>query len=182
MKIIKAASKHTAELLNTHEKAFAGDKGGEIRQLVADLLIDKTAEPIFSFVALDGEKVVGHILFTKVTVTGAREELSAQLLAPLAVLPEYQSKGIGTELMNHSLAELKSSGVELALVLGHPTYYPRCGFINDAEKLGFEAPYPIPPKYADAWMVQELCPGIIGSEKGKVRCPDVLDEPEHWRE
>lgn len=182
MKIVKALQENTTELLSVHEKAFGEEKGGEIRQLVADLLEDKTAEPIYSFVAIDDEQVVGHILFTQVTVVGASRDLSAQLLAPLAVLPEYQSKGVGAELINRGLAELKKAGVELALVLGHPGYYPRCGFINDAAKLGFEAPYPIPPEYADAWMVQELTTGVIGHQSGKVRCSDVLNEPQHWRE
>ena len=66
-------------------------------------------------------------------------------------------------------------------VLGHPEYYPRYGFVS-AGKLGFEATYPIPEKVADAWMVQELQPGIIGKIKGKVLCAKALDAPEYWRE
>jgi predicted N-acetyltransferase YhbS len=72
-------------------------------------------------------------------------------------------------------------GVELVFVLGHPGYYPRFGF-KPAGVLGFEAPYPIPEKHADAWMVRELRAGIIGSVRGKVVCADTLSRPEYWRE
>ena len=73
------------------------------------------------------------------------------------------------------------NGVDLVFVLGHPGYYPRHGF-RTAGVLGFDAPYPIPAKDADAWMVQELRPGFIGKIKGPVACAAALDHPEHWRE
>ncbi len=76
---------------------------------------------------------------------------------------------------------MSESGVELVFVLGHPDYYPRHGF-KPAGALGFEAPYPIPDKNANAWMVQELRTGAIDSVSGKVICADALNQPEHWRE
>lgn len=76
---------------------------------------------------------------------------------------------------------MSESGVELVFVLGHPDYYPRYGF-KPAGVLGYEAPYPIPDEQADAWMVQELRPGVIDSVSGKVICADVMNQPEHWRE
>jgi putative acetyltransferase len=60
-------------------------------------------------------------------------------------------------------------------------YYPRFGF-KPAGSLGFEAPYPIPDEHANAWMVQELHPGVIGNVSGNLICADVLNQPEHWRE
>ena len=66
-------------------------------------------------------------------------------------------------------------------MLGHPDYYQRFGFIP-AGAQGFEAPYSIPEEHAGAWMVQELCSGVIGRVKGKVCCSEVLNQPEHWRE
>ena len=76
---------------------------------------------------------------------------------------------------------MSETGVELVFVLGHPEYYPRHGF-KPAGVHGFEAPYPIPDKHANAWMVQELHPGVIGNVNGKVICADMLNQPEHWRE
>ena len=96
-------------------------------------------------------------------------------------MPDYQKKGIGGKLIDRGLQLLTSSGVDLVFVLGHSEYYPRHGF-EPAGSLGLEAPYPIPEEHKDAWMVQALRPGLLGSLHGKVVCADALDKPEHWRE
>lgn len=181
MRIRKAVEMDKPGILHVHQRAFGEGEGGEISQLVDNLFEDATARPSFSFVAVEDDMVVGHILFTKGVIIGAGEGVSAQILAPLAVLPEYQGKGIGGLLVKAGMDELSKAGVKLVFVLGHPGYYPRFGF-SPAGELGFEAPYPIPDEHAGAWMVRELFPGIIGLEKGKVKCSEVLNEPEHWRE
>lgn len=169
------------EILHVHLQAFGKEEGPEIEQLVTNLFADPTALPIFSLVAEENDVIIGHILYTKVTVKGASDNLSAQLLAPLAVAPGIQSKGVGVELVSAGLRELKKAGTQLVFVLGHPDYYPRCGF-SPAGAHGFDAPYPIPEKNAGAWMVQELKPGIIGIASGMVQCCEALDKPEYWRE
>lgn len=181
MKIRKSVESEKNEIINIHNQAFGKDKGSVIGQLVNDLFNDQTALPVLSLVATENDAIIGHILFTKVSITGASENLQAQILAPLAILPEAQKKGVGVQLINEGLKELKKSGVKLVFVLGHPEYYPRCGF-NPAGIHGYEAPYYIPEEHSDAWMVQELGSGIIGTEKGKIQCSDVLNQPEHWRE
>ena len=96
-------------------------------------------------------------------------------------MPDIQKQGIGGRLIERGLQLLSRSGVDLVFVLGHPEYYPRYGF-KPAGHLGFEAPYPIPDEHADAWMVQALRPGVIGSVSGKVICADALNKLEYWRE
>ncbi len=179
--IKKSIESDKLEINNIHTKAFGEKKGLEIAELVRGLFNDKTAMPLFSLVAIEGEKIVGHILFTKVKIIQTMEPVSAQILAPLAILPDFQNKGIGAQLIKEGLNLLKDSGVELVFVLGHPGYYPRTGFIP-AGALGFDAPYYIPEEHSGAWMVQELSSGIIGRIKGAVQCSDVLNQPEHWRE
>ena len=125
--------------------------------------------------------IIYHIIYSKVRIAQTEEAVSAQILAPLAVLPETQSLGVGGQLIKEGLKQLRESGVELVFVLGHPGYYPRYGF-KPAGELGFEAPYPIPEEHAGAWMVQALCPDVIGRVSGKIECADVLNQPEHWRE
>ena len=95
--------------------------------------------------------------------------------------PDSPGQGVGGHLIEEGLRRLSASGVDLVFVLGHPDYYPRHGF-RPAGALGFKAPYPIPDKNADAWMVQELRPGLIGTVRGTVVCADALDKPEYWRE
>ncbi len=169
-----------------HKAAFEKTEGAQkakiIADLVHDLFEDETAMPIHSFVAQENRKLLGHVLFTKVTITDCPVDVEARILAPLAVRPECQSTGIGTGLIKEGLRRLKEEGIDLVFVLGHIDYYPRSGFINDAQSLGFKAPYYIPEEFADAWMVIALAPGIIGKAKGRVQCGDILNQPEHWRE
>lgn len=181
MKIRESSQKDNSAINDLYLKAFGEEKGQEIADLVNDLLKDKTAMPILSLLAEDNA-IQGHILFTKVSISGAPDSLSAQILAPLAVMPENQSKGIGAALINEGLKRLKEAKTDLVFVLGHPTYYPKCGFKNDAGAKGYEAPYTIPEEHADAWMVLELSEGIMGDTKGMVKCADALSDPKHWRE
>lgn len=181
LEIRKSIESEQFEIESIHARAFGEKKGPVIAELVKGLFDDKTAMPILSLVAVENEKLVGHILYTKIKIIENPELVSAQILAPLAILPDFQSKGIGSQLINEGLRLLKKAGIELVFVLGHPGYYPRCGF-TPAGVLGYEAPYHIPEEYADAWMVQELRSGVIGRVKGKLQCSNVLNQPEHWRE
>lgn len=181
MQIISTEKMSNTDIMNVHKQAFGKEKGEVISRLVGDLLKDESAKPIYSFASVENGKMVGHILFSRVTIRGASEGFTAQILAPLAVLPDYQNRGIGSLLMREGLVELREAGEHLVFVLGHPDYYPRCGF-TPAGRLGFEAPYSIPEEHSGAWMVQELSSGIIGNERGKVQCADSLSRPEHWRE
>lgn len=182
MKIRKLVETDRKAIKEVYLRAFGQEKGPEIAELADDLFDDKTAMPLLSLIAEENNQIVGHILFTKVTVLGAPDNFSAQILAPLAVDPDKQGQGVGAKLMKEGLKRLADNGVDLVFVLGHPTYYPRAGFINDALSLGYEAPYPIPQEHADAWMVQELSCDIIGKVKGKIKCADILSQPQHWRE
>jgi len=75
--------------------SFGTSEGPEIVQLIGDLLLDVTAQPVLSLVATVDGRVVGHVLFSKVRLKPAGQEVSAALLAPLAVHPDCQSQGIG---------------------------------------------------------------------------------------
>lgn len=181
MKIRNSYKSDRLEIEKIHTAAFGKEKGPEIAELVNGLFDDKTAEPILSLVAVKNKKIVGHILFTKVNILHTPVSISAQILAPLAVLPEVQAKGVGGLLIKEGLDRLKKADVELVFVLGHPDYYPRSGF-TPAGELGFKAPYHIPNEHAGAWMVIELSSGIVGKANGTVECSDVLNQPQHWRE
>ncbi len=181
MKIRQSTPSDRAEILEIHNLSFGTEEGPVIAKLVDDLFEDVSASPILSLVAEIDDQLLGHILFTKAIISQTEASVSAQLLAPLAVIPKAQGKGIGSELINEGLRQLNASGIKLVFVLGHPTYYPRCGF-NPAGKVGFEAPYPIPEKNADAWMVLELNGDALGNVRGKVQCCDALDKPQYWRE
>lgn len=161
--------------------AFGETHGQEISNLIGDLLTDSSARPLLSLVAADDDCVVGQVLFTAARISHSHNKVPAAILAPLSVHPDHQNKGIGGMLVSEGIKQLKAAGVGLVFVLGHPGYYPKYGFSSAGIK-GFDAPYPIPPENAGAWMVQELCPGIIGNVSGQVICADALNDPKHWRE
>lgn len=178
MEIREAKDTDLRDVLLVEKEAFGYDKEAN---LVRDLLSDPSAHPLYSILAFENYKAIGHILFTSAYLEGSQNGASISLLAPLAVLPDFQKQGVGGKLIAHGLKLLTNADIDLVFVLGHPGYYPRYGF-KPAGVQGFEAPYPIPEEHANAWMVQELRPGIIGPVSGIVRCANMLSKPEYWRE
>jgi putative acetyltransferase len=124
MKLKPASSTDLEAVLSVHQEAFGSS---EEPSLVKKLLSDPSAQPCLSLLALRGEHTVGHILFSRAAIEGA-PDLSASLLAPLAVVPDAQNQGIGGHLIRHGLQLLSKSGVDLVFVLGYPAYYARHGF------------------------------------------------------
>ena len=178
MLIRKALGTDLNDALSVEKQAFGGETEAE---LVRALLNDPTAQPSLSLLAYKETRAIGHILFTAVHLADDTGKTPAYILAPLAVVPDMQKQGVGGKLVKRGLELLSESKTGLVFVLGHPEYYPRFGF-QPAGRLGFEAPYPIPEKHAGAWMVRELCPGIIRSVQGRIVCARAMDKPEYWRE
>jgi len=118
-----------------------------------------------SLVAVQGNKVVGHIAFSPVVIESDCSSLEAIALAPMSVLPAYQRQGIGGQLVRAALEECRNLGYEIVVVLGHPTYYPRFGFVPSKPKgIGFEFEAP-----EEACMVLELREGALAGRGGIVK-------------
>lgn len=176
--IRETLDKDLPEILFVVRAAFGSDIEAD---LTRDLLADPTAQPSLSLLATEEGRSAGHILFTHTRLDGPEDPPKATILAPLSVIPESQGKGIGGRLINEGLKRLRESGVGLVFVLGHPSYYPRHGF-ETAGAFGLAAPYPIAEEHTDAWMVQALQPGILGTLRAKLTCANALDKPEFWQE
>lgn len=100
--------------------------------------------PELSLVATENDKIVGHILFTKLTIKDEKGNLNESLgLAPMAVLPELQKRGIGRQLIELGLEKAKNLGFKSVIVLGHENYYPKFGF-EPADKWNINAPFDVP--------------------------------------
>lgn len=117
-----------------------------------------------SLVATSADRVVGHILFTPVTVDSSAGVRVAGL-APMAVLPEHQRAGIGSRLVRAGLDACRRGGYGAVVVLGHPAYYPRFGFTR-ADAHGLSCEFPVPP---EAFMVLGLQPEVLARLSGTVR-------------
>ena len=130
-------------------------------------LVDTLREqchPIISLIAEEDRKVVGHIMFSPVTLSGS-SDLKIMGLAPMAVLPKYQQKSIGSALVQAGLDECKKLGFGAVVVLGHTKYYSRFGFIP-AARFGINCEYDVPE---EAFMVLELEPVYLTGAKGPVK-------------
>lgn len=137
-------------------------------------LVDSLRENVQPFLSLVAEKdglVVGHILFTPVSLSGY-EDVNILGLAPLAVMPHYQSQGIGSALVRKGIEECKSLGAGAVAVLGHPSYYPKFGFIR-SDNYGIKPGYDVPP---DTFMLYELVKGYLDGKEGVIRYSDEFSE------
>jgi len=125
-----------------------------------------------SLVAVQDEQIVGHILFSPVTVESDCSNFEAITLAPMAVLPEYQRQGVGSQLVQFGLKECRNLGHEVVVVLGHSDYYPRFGFVLARPK-GVDCEFEVPD---EAWMVLELREGALAGRKGTVKFQTEFQE------
>ena len=153
-----------AGIRNVYLQAFDTD----VEANLVDALRQAGIE-LISMVAEENGGLVGHILFSPVTIDGYE---GAMGLAPMAVLPHWQNKGIGTQLVNEGLKACKAAGHNVAVVLGHPDYYPRFGFLPSV-KFGINSEYEVP---AEVFMVKELQREALQGITGTVKYHQVFSE------
>lgn len=122
------------------------------------------AHPLVSLVAEDGTELIGHILFSPVTLPG-HPALHIMGLAPLAVQPAHQRAGTGAALVRAGLEHCRRLGCGAVVVLGHPGYYPRFGF-RPAVQFGIRSEYDVRD---EAFMALALRPGYLQGAGGTVQ-------------
>lgn len=168
----------TNEIKQLFTKTFSdseGDKEGSlIGHLVQDLIETTKAEDLYVFVATENEKVIGSILFTRLTF---EEDICVFLLAPVAVHTDYQGKGFGQELINFGLQEMKKEGVELAFTYGDPSFYSKVAF-QPVIETQFKAPLTL--SYPHGWLAQSLTGEELSGITGNSSCVPAFNKPELW--
>jgi len=127
-------------------------------------LVDKLREHdgvLVSLVAVVYERVVGHILFSPVTLITDTEEVTGAGLGPMGVLPEFQRVGVGSKLILSGIERMKQRGVPFIVVLGHAGYYPLFGF-RKASEYGIVCQWEVPE---EAFMIMPITgrplPGLV---------------------
>jgi len=162
--IVEEYSSHGPQIAALMRAAFEGDAEADlVDRLHRDRLVAA------SLVALAGQDVVGHVLFSDLAVTIDGRGVRAVALAPLAVRLDYQRRGIGSRLVLAGLSIVRDRQYAAAIVVGHADYYPRFGFSAAlARKL-------VAPFAGDSFMAVELVPGSLQGESGTVRYPPAFN-------
>ena len=151
-----------------NEAAF----GEPTEATIVDSLRARCADAV-SLVAEEDDRILGHIFFSPVTVAGAREAARGMGLAPMAVLPERQRQGIGSLLVKAGIDTLREQCCQFIIVLGHPEYYPRFGFVSAADQ-GLSCQWDGVPD--EAFMVLILDEPAMADVSGTARYRDEFDQ------
>ena len=162
MQVVPVAPTHHTAVAELNRVAFRGGEGELVKRLREEGLM------LVELVAVDGNEVVGHILFSRLAVEVDGRPVMAASLAPMSVRADRQREGIGAALIRKGLEALLAKGCEAAIVLGHPGYYPRFGFSAAlARKLA--APFK-----GESFMALELTPGSLAGNAGSVSYPSTF--------
>jgi putative acetyltransferase len=137
----------------------------------ADIIEALRARPteVLSLVADSDDAAVGHILFSQVTLAD-HPKLKLFGLGPMAVVPRFQRSGVGSALVREGLAQCRQRGVDAVVVLGHPEYYPRFGFVP-ASRHAIRSEYDVPE---NVFMIVELKPRALDGVSGLVRYDEAF--------
>ncbi len=121
-----------------NDSAFGRPQEGDIVEALRE-----KGGVILSLVAALHGRVVGHILYSPVSIQSGGRDISGAGLGPMAVLPEFQGQGIGSRLVEEGNNRLREAGTPFIVVLGHPKYYPRFGFVS-AGRYGIRSEWDVP--------------------------------------
>jgi putative acetyltransferase len=159
----------SAAVREVHTKAFGGPCEAKLVQLISE-----RKKALIALVAVGDGRVVGHILFTRVTIANSPDTFQAVGLAPVAVLPEFQRKGIGSKLIRDGLRRCKEAGCDAVVLIGDPAYYSRFGFTRAAE-FGLENEYGVHEEF----VVLPLHDGGLKNVSGMVKYLPEFTEAEY---
>jgi len=152
------------EIRKINDLAFGQKNEGK---LVDDLRKKLEFNHLLSLVAETKGRIVGHILFFPIKIKNENLEFIVLSLAPMAVHPDYQNKGIGSKLIKKGLKVAKDIGFDAVIVVGHPNYYPRFGF-SPASKWNIKLPIECPD---DVFLAIDLKKNSLKNVSGLVEFP-----------
>ena len=126
---------------------------------------------LVSLVAEEAGRVVGHIAFSRARLSAAPGTFGLGL-GPMAVIPSCQNRGIGSRLAVQGLSQCVRLGAHFVVVLGHPHFYPRFGFLP-AARFRLACKWPVPE---GVFMALETRPGSLADAGGLVSYEAEFDD------
>lgn len=156
------------------EQAFRNEMMSDKKEqfLVERLRKSDSFIPELSIVATTSNKIVGYILLTKIIIETNSESITSLALAPVAVLPAFQKKGIGRRLIEEAHRSAKELGYKSVILLGHENYYPKFGY-QPLHHFNVSLPFEAPKENC---MAIELVPNSLKNIAGKVIYPKEFFE------
>ena len=149
--------------------AFGRENEGD---LVQRLRVNPSFLHELSIVAEIDSRIIGHILFFPIRIVSGDIRFPSLALAPISVVPDYQGRGVGKQLIMHGLTRSAELGWKSVIVLGHAAYYPRFGF-RPASKWNIKAPFEVPD---DVFLAKELVENGLKDVRGTVEYPEEFDD------
>ncbi|MEC3880920.1 GNAT family N-acetyltransferase [Parapedobacter sp. 10938] len=169
MRIRKEETSDHGAVFHVVEKAFENEIYTDHQEqfLVERLRESAAFVPELALVAESGGEVVGYILLTKIRIVNEHGSTTSLALAPVAVLPAHQRKGVGELLIKSAHEKAKALGFGSVVLLGHENYYPRFGY-QLAGNYDIKLPFDVP---AENCMAIELVEGTLNDVNGMVEYP-----------
>ncbi|MFC1650023.1 GNAT family N-acetyltransferase [Candidatus Latescibacterota bacterium] len=161
------------EIPEDHDAVFEINSMAFETDAEAKLVDSVRAEGIalISLVAIFEGRIAGHILFTPVSIDNEHESESLMGIGPVAVLLEFQKRGIGSKLIREGLSVCENNGTSAVFVLGHVEYYPRFGF----EPVAQHGLHYKESQYDQYFFVRELIPETLKNLSGSVHFHSLFD-------
>lgn len=176
MKIIVADPSHSHQIREIYLKAFDETERETVADLAIALLSEKSeARPVHLVAEVDGN-LIGHVAFSPVRQRGLQNRIG-YILAPLAVIPAWQKRGIGSALVRGGLRRFEHQGDGIIFVYGDPAYYQRFGFTRELAE-NFIPPFP--PRHPLGWQALKLDARPIPDSPVPIECVAALCLPELW--
>ncbi len=176
MNICIATNQDSDDIKRVYLYAFPKGESEIVAKIAIELLSENTTPQTISLIAKTDHSVVGHVAFSPVEIDN-NDNCRAYILAPLAVLTDYQKRGIGSTLIKYGMQQLSAMGVNIVFVYGDPNYYERFGFDADTAR-NYTTPYKL--QYPSGW--QAIVLNEYAMEKVPVAINGVtsLCDPKLW--
>jgi len=149
-------------------------QGQSIGNLVINLINNTDQQDLIGLVALDSEKIVGSIFFSRITVPSNR---TIFMLSPVAVCSDVQNTGIGQQLILYGLDYLRAQAIDIVITYGDPAFYSKTNFqkiSQDVIKAPFTLSQPI------GWLAQALNDRPLKPIQGSIKCVEAFNDPKYW--
>ncbi len=176
MNIRIATNQDSDDIKKVYLSAFPKGESEIAAKIAIELLSENTTPQTISLITETDHSVVGHVAFSPVEIDN-NDNCRAYILAPLAVLTDYQKRGIGSTLIKYGMQQLSVMGVNIVFVYGDPNYYERFGFNADTVR-NYITPYKL--QYPSGWQAIVLNEYVMEKIPVAINCVASLSDPKLW--